>query len=291
MTARSPRPQSRAKLRPPRPDRSRKERAMRLPRWTVYPALLVLSGVAFIAVPASGRPRPVRSARRGAAREAAVDSHRRARRRSTRRSSSSASTAWTPSSCSRPASASPSACSHFRAADRRERRGARALGTATPPQSPVAWSNFITGLDPRRARRLRLPPQRHACTARRCPRRPRPRRASEIALWGDWKFPARRGHGRHALRHSVLDDAGGAGRAGGHLAHAHQLPGRPGRGPVVPRHAHARALDSAYGECSFYTDRRRQAGRTSTTSQGDPGDPRARRRDGSTPTCPGRRTA
>jgi predicted AlkP superfamily pyrophosphatase or phosphodiesterase len=26
--------------------------------------------------------------------------------------------------------------------------GIQRLGTSTPPQSPVAWSNFITGLDP-----------------------------------------------------------------------------------------------------------------------------------------------
>ena len=26
--------------------------------------------------------------------------------------------------------------------------GIQSLGTSTPPQSPVAWSNFITGLDP-----------------------------------------------------------------------------------------------------------------------------------------------
>ena len=29
-----------------------------------------------------------------------------------------------------------------------EKGGIHALGTSTPPQSPVAWSNFITGLDP-----------------------------------------------------------------------------------------------------------------------------------------------
>jgi hypothetical protein len=34
------------------------------------------------------------------------------------------------------------------------------LQTTTPPQSPVAWSTFITGLDPDRARHLRFRPSR-----------------------------------------------------------------------------------------------------------------------------------
>ena len=31
---------------------------------------------------------------------------------------------------------------------RPEAQGVRSLGTSTPPQSPVAWSNFITGRNP-----------------------------------------------------------------------------------------------------------------------------------------------
>ena len=34
------------------------------------------------------------------------------------------------------------------------------LGTSNPPQSPVAWSTFVTGLDPGRPRHLRLRPPR-----------------------------------------------------------------------------------------------------------------------------------
>ena len=44
----------------------------------------------------------------------------------------------------------------------RDRGSFARLATTTPPQSPVAWSTFITGLDPARARDFRFRASRSA---------------------------------------------------------------------------------------------------------------------------------
>ena len=77
--------------------------------------------------------------------------------------------------------------------------GIHSLGTSTPPQSPVAWSNFITGRDPGGHGIYdfihRNPTNRHPA-----PSTSTEGTADEVALWGDWQFP--------------LDEAGESNRSG-----------------------------------------------------------------------------
>ena len=129
--------------------------------------------------------------------------------------------------------------------------GIHSLGTSTPPQSPVAWSNFITGLNPgghgifdfiHRNTETRAPAPSTATEGH----------VKEIALWGDWQLP--------------LDEPGEANRSGdafwtilrrvGIPADIWRMPanfpversrGLAFSGMMTP------AIDSAYGECTFFT--------------------------------------
>jgi len=99
--------------------------------WMGYTALAMLFGIALLAVAAQGAAhgREVRVERdqvpaRGRARIDGLD----------------------PELLQETTSASPTAMRNF--AQLAKENGIHSLGTSTPPQSPVAWSNFITGLNP-----------------------------------------------------------------------------------------------------------------------------------------------
>ena len=102
---------------------------MTLPRWTVYPALLVIALLLFMAIP---RLRSIDPYADGPVAKAVVvlgvDG-------------------MDPDILAEVVERYPQRMTNFRwlmtQAD-----GIRNLTTSTPPQSPVAWSNFITGLDP-----------------------------------------------------------------------------------------------------------------------------------------------
>jgi len=129
--------------------------------------------------------------------------------------------------------------------------GVHRLGTSTPPQSPVAWSNLITGLDPgghgvfdfiHRDPKTRgvAPP-----TTRSSP-------SYNIALWDDWQLPiggSVESNRTGAPFWKILADHGVA-------ADIWRMPanfpveassGVSFSGMLAP------ALDSAYGECKLYT--------------------------------------
>jgi predicted AlkP superfamily phosphohydrolase/phosphomutase len=96
---------------------------MRLPRWTVWPALAVLfafamPGVPWSSAPAGPFPRVV---------VLGIDG-------------------LDPDLLQQVIAKHPERMRHF--AELVKEGGLHRLGTSTPPQSPVAWSNFITGLDP-----------------------------------------------------------------------------------------------------------------------------------------------
>lgn len=130
-------------------------------------------------------------------------------------------------------------------------QGIHSLGTSTPPQSPVAWSNFITGRDPgghgifdflhrdpiTRAPVSSTTVQEHG---------------TKIPLWGEWKFelPGELNSNRSGdafwtilERHGVSAD----------------IWRMPANFPVVPSKGWSfsgmmtPAMDSAYGKCTLYT--------------------------------------
>jgi len=129
--------------------------------------------------------------------------------------------------------------------------GLHSLGTSTPPQSPVAWSNFITGRNPgghgiydfiHRNPTTRLPIGSTSTEGH----------TKEHKLWGDWQFP--------------VDDVGESNRSGkafwtlmkeeGVPADVWRMPANfpvEGSKGVAFSGMMTPAIDSAYGECTFYT--------------------------------------
>ena len=104
---------------------------MMLPRWTVYPALAVLGAALIVAVPRRAPADPY------AAAEAKLD----------KPVVILGVDGMDPELLAEVIARHPERMQNFRwlvaQAD-----GIHSLGTSNPPQSPVAWSNFITGMNP-----------------------------------------------------------------------------------------------------------------------------------------------
>jgi predicted AlkP superfamily phosphohydrolase/phosphomutase len=69
-----------------------------------------------------------------------------------------------------------------------EEGGIHPLGTSIPPQSPVAWSNFITGRNPG-GHGIYDFIHRDPATRGLVPGNVTMEHASQLDLWGEWKFP------------------------------------------------------------------------------------------------------
>ncbi len=133
------------------------------------------------------------------------------------------------------------------------RSGIASLGTATPPQSPVAWSNFITGYNPGGHGIFdflhRDPMTRGPLIGTLTPST-----ASNFDLWGDWKFPLP-GEGGDPNRSgqafwTTLMDAGVPASV---WRMPINIPPEPSMGVSIPGML-TPALDSAYGECTVFTN-------------------------------------
>ena len=136
--------------------------------------------------------------------------------------------------------------------------GIQSLGTSTPPQSPVAWSNFITGQDPGGHGIFDFI-HRDLTTRAPAPSTTTPTAPSFAFLpdfvhlpWG-WKVPLPVEGGESnrtgASFWAILADAGI--RADVWRMPAN-FPVEPGKGLSFPGMM-TPAIDSAYGECSFYS--------------------------------------
>lgn len=104
---------------------------MSLPRWTVYPALTVIAVLVFMAVPRLRSVDPYTDPSTAAAKPVVilgVDG-------------------MDPDLLQEIMERHPDRMTNFRWLAN-QASGIRSLGTSTPPQSPVAWSNFITGRNP-----------------------------------------------------------------------------------------------------------------------------------------------
>ncbi|MCZ6597248.1 MAG: alkaline phosphatase family protein [Planctomycetota bacterium] len=133
--------------------------------------------------------------------------------------------------------------------------GIRPLATSTPPQSPVAWSSFITGLDPGGHGIFDFI---HRDPTTRAP-------LSSIVLTGDEPRFLHVPFSDYVLP-LPFGDAGGSNRTGESfwsILKDHGVPAdiwrMPANFPVEPSDGLSfpgmltPALDSAYGECTFYT--------------------------------------
>jgi predicted AlkP superfamily phosphohydrolase/phosphomutase len=215
---------------------------VRLPRWTVYPAIALVGLLVFAAV-----PRHRAGDRAGAA--AAARGELGAFAEPYPRVVVLGIDGLDPELLRAAVERHPQRTPNFRWLI--EASGIHELGTSTPPQSPVAWSNFITGQDPgghgifdflHRDPTTRAPIVSTSTTEA----------SSEIPLPGPWVVPF--GGGTEPNRSgasfwSLLADAG--------------IPADiwriPANFPVEPSSGASfsgmmtPAVDSAYGECTLYT--------------------------------------
>ena len=104
---------------------------MSLPRWTVYPALMVIASLIFMAIPRLASIDPYRGGTGGVARPIVVLGV----------------DGMDPDILKEVIAQYPEHMPNFRWLIGRA-DGIKDLTTSTPPQSPVAWSNFITGMNP-----------------------------------------------------------------------------------------------------------------------------------------------
>lgn len=129
--------------------------------------------------------------------------------------------------------------------------GINVLGTSIPPQSPVAWSSFITGTDPSTHGIydfIHRDPVTRAPTASTT----RSEAARNVPLVGGWQFPIGGG-----------SDSNRSGKPFWKLLAEHDVPAfvwrMPANFPVEPAEGLSfsgmmtPAIDSAYGQCTLWT--------------------------------------
>ena len=129
--------------------------------------------------------------------------------------------------------------------------GMHALGTSIPPQSPVAWSNFITGRNPgghgifdfiHRDPVTRMPASSTTTVAP----------TNVVGLWGDWQFPLGGATNTNRTGTSFWKVLAEADVPADIWRMPANFPVEPAEGLSFPGMM-APALDSAYGEYTFYT--------------------------------------
>lgn len=154
---------------------------MRLPRWTVYPALATLGLFAVGAVPRPIEPPALGSA---AAARAGLDPTAEAPKH--KRVVVLGIDGLDPDILVEVIERYPDRMRHF--AELVEEGTLAPLGTSYPPQSPVAWSNFITGRNPG-GHGIYDFIHRDPVTRQPVPGSVKTVHGSQVDLWGEWKFP------------------------------------------------------------------------------------------------------
>lgn len=208
---------------------------MRLPRWTVWPALAILFVFLLPAIP-SRTPEPEAPASGSAPTKY-------------RRTLVLGIDGMDPDLLQETLTKYPERMRNFAALV--QQGGLQRLGTSTPPQSPVAWSNFITGLDPGGHGIFdfihRDPRTRDVATSvtRSVPEK-------HIDLPGSWRFPL-----------GGEPESNRSGKAFWEILSEHGVPAdiwrMPANFPVVPSKGWSfsgmmtPAVDSAYGEYHLWT--------------------------------------
>ncbi len=220
---------------------------MKLPRWTVYPALALIGAVAFIAIPERVEDDPFAGAASAVAEGVDVP----ARVATTHpRLVVLGIDGMDPDILAEVMQAYPERMPNFRWLIE-QGNGIKSLGTSTPPQSPVAWSNFITGMNPGGHGIFDFL-HRDPVTRIVIPSTTKSEEASSIELPGPWiiplggeSTPTRTGESFWSIlnRHGIDADI---------WRMPANFPVEPSKGLSFPGML-TPALDSAYGEASFYT--------------------------------------
>lgn len=145
---------------------------MRLPRWTIWPALALLAAFLVPAIP-----------RRS---ETIARPDARAAKTRNKRVVVLGIDGLDPDLLKETVAKFPERMTHF--AKLIQQGGLHSLGTSTPPQSPVAWSSFITGLDPGGHGIFDFI-HRNPTTRAPAPSTAKENEAKHIGLISGWQFP------------------------------------------------------------------------------------------------------
>jgi len=241
---------------------------MRLPRWTVYPALAVL---AVFLIPAVPKKRASLVAPPSSASVPSSNTPSSAASNLSPNAASSTSSTSSPSNAAGPSKFPrvvvlgidgmdpdvlrdvlvkyPERMTAFRKLV--DEGGLNALGTSTPPQSPVAWSNFITGSDPS-THGIYDFIHRDLTTRAPTASTTRSEMPTNVPLVGGWQFPI-----------GGNSDSNRTGKPFWTTLADHGVPAfiwrMPANFPVEPSKGLSfsgmmtPAIDSAYGQCTLWT--------------------------------------
>jgi predicted AlkP superfamily phosphohydrolase/phosphomutase len=214
---------------------------MRLPRWTTYPALATIAALVVTAV-----PEPVTRPAAGAAARARaglpVTEHPRLVVLGI--------DGMDPDILRDVVARYPERMPHFRRLIE-EADGVRDLGTSTPPQSPVAWSNFITGRNPG-GHGIYDFIHRSTANYGPIPATVTETTAGQVDLPGAYRFPTSSGGDSNRSGKAFWTLLGEAGVPADVWRMPINFPVEPGRGWSFPGMM-TPAVDSAYGEPTLYT--------------------------------------
>lgn len=207
---------------------------MMLPRWTVYPALAVLGAALIVAIPRRAPADPYAAAEAALKKPLVilgVDG-------------------MDPELLAEVIARYPERMQNFRWLIA-QANGIHSLGTSTPPQSPVAWSNFITGMNPGGHGIFDFI-HRDPVTRQPIPSTTKIVKGFELGLPGPYKIDI-----------GADSPSNRTGEAFWTILREHGVPADiwriPANFPVDPSEGVSfsgmmtPALDSAYGECTFFT--------------------------------------
>ena len=224
---------------------------MSLPRWTVYPALFVIAIILVVALPkrSGGDPHA------GAAGEALAEAARPdagAPQRTTKHPQVMVLgiDGMDPDILAEVIAERPERFPNFRWLIAQQ-DGIQVLGTSCPPISPVAWSNFITGLDPGGHGIFDFI-HRDPTTRGLAPATSVTEEGSYIGIPGQWRIPIGGGSASNRTGGSFWETLADHGVPADIWRMPVNFPVEKSDGVSFPGMM-TPALDSAYGECSFYT--------------------------------------
>ncbi|MCB9914639.1 MAG: alkaline phosphatase family protein [Planctomycetes bacterium] len=128
--------------------------------------------------------------------------------------------------------------------------GVHSLGTSIPPQSPVAWSNFITGMNPG-GHGVYDFIHRDPVTRMPLPGSVKAIAGSHMSLWGEWQFPLGGGSESNRSGESFWVTLAKHGIPADIWRMPANFPVEPAKGLSFPGMM-TPALDSAYGTYTIY---------------------------------------
>ncbi|HIG86570.1 MAG TPA: hypothetical protein EYQ25_05975 [Planctomycetes bacterium] len=215
---------------------------MRLPRWTAYPALATVAVLLLTAVPKRVPARPAAGAAAKVKAGEDATSHPRLVVLGI--------DGLDPEILAGVIARHPEGMKNFRALIA-DGGGVQSLGTSTPPQSPVAWSNFITGRNPGGHGVFDFI-HRSPKTYSPVPSTVTESAAGHVPLPGSYRFPTSSGGDSNRTGRAFWTVLGDAGVPSDVWRMPINFPVEPGKGWSFPGMM-TPAVDSAYGLPTFYT--------------------------------------